>query len=148
MTRHEARQSALQALYQIDISHCDVVDAVAFVLEEQKFSDSDLAYIQTLVQGTLAYMNDADSHLKRMMERWSTERVGRVELNVLRLAMYELAYETDVPAASILDEAVRLSKSFSTVTSGKFVNGVLAKVLEEIRPNHVLESNDHRKSDT
>ncbi len=134
LTRHEARQCAVQALYQIDLGGSSAQEAIAFVLEDKSVSDSELAYIRTLVEGTRTQLVDIDERLTRIMERWSTERVGRVELNVLRLALYELMFDKSIPAATILDEAVRLAKGFASDKSGKFVNGVLARVLPTVRP--------------
>ncbi|WAH39007.1 transcription antitermination factor NusB [Alicyclobacillus dauci] len=139
MTRHEARQCALQALYQIDISDSEVPDAIAFVLEDKTVSDRDLEYVRSLVVGTRNHLIELDEQLEKIMERWSTERVGRVELNVLRLATYELLYDATMPAASILDEAVRLAKGYATEQSGKFVNGVLAKMLPVVRPDEAVK---------
>ncbi|MFB5191149.1 transcription antitermination factor NusB [Alicyclobacillus fastidiosus] len=146
MTRHEARQCAVQALYQIDLSGSTAIDAIAFALEDKSVSDSDLAYIRTLVEGTRAQLVDIDERLSQVMERWSTERVGRVELNVLRLAVYELMFDRSIPSATILDEAVRLAKGFATDTSGKFVNGVLAKVLPTVRSAQERDSETGGKS--
>ncbi|GMA60623.1 transcription antitermination factor NusB [Alicyclobacillus fastidiosus] len=146
MTRHEARQCAVQALYQIDLSGSPALDAISFALEDKSVTDADLAYIRTLVEGTRAQLVDIDERLSQVMERWSTERVGRVELNVLRLAMYELMFDHSIPSATILDEAVRLAKGFATETSGKFVNGVLAKVLPTVRSVQARESETGGKS--
>ncbi|WP_083511425.1 transcription antitermination factor NusB [Alicyclobacillus acidiphilus] len=129
MTRHEARECAVQALYQIDASDSTVMDAISFVLEEKSFSDKDLEYISRLTQGVLEHMDDTDKLLSSVMDRWSPERIGRVERSILRLAVYELMYEKDIAAATVVDEAVRLAKGFASEASGKFVNGVLAKVL-------------------
>lgn len=133
MTRHEARQCAVQALYQIDVSDSEILDAIHFVVEDKTIRDRDLAQIQTLVEGTRSNLIDIDAVLSRAMERWSTERVGRVELNILRLAIYELMFDPTMPTATVLDEAVRLGKDFSTDTAAKFINGVLAKTLPLVR---------------
>lgn len=133
MTRHEARECALQALYQIDLSQSSVMEAIAFVVEDKPFTDKDIEYITRLTQGTIRRMEDEDEVLSIVMERWSPERIGRVEHSILRLALFELLEERDTAPATVVDEAVRLAKGFSSETSGKFVNGVLAKVLGHLQ---------------
>ena len=129
MTRHEARQRALQALYQIDVGKADVMPAIVHVLEDTTVSDADLSFIQKLVQGTQHHVNEIDEILEKNVQGWNMDRIARVELNVLRMALYELMHESDVDVATILDEAVELAKEYSTDASGKFVNGVLARLL-------------------
>lgn len=146
MTRHEARQCALQALYQIDVSNGEIHDALVYVLEERQVNEADLAYVRKLVEGTRSHLIELDEQLTSVMERWSTERIGRVELNVLRLALYELLHDESLSTATIVDEAVRLAKSFATDTSGKFVNGVLAKLLPVARPNDTDKTQTDRKT--
>lgn len=146
MTRHEARQCALQALYQIDVSNGEIHDALVYVLEERQVNETDLTYVRTLVEGTRSHLIELDEQLASVMERWSTERIGRVELNVLRLALYELLHDDTLSTATIVDEAVRLAKSFATDTSGKFVNGVLAKLLPVVRPNDADKTQTDRKT--
>jgi len=132
LTRHEARECALQALYQIDLSDSGVIDAVSFVLEDKSYTDADVDYMTRLVRGVMEHLDEIDGVLAGSMDRWSPERIGRVERNVLRLAVFELLYEPEIPMASAINEAVRLAKRYATEQSGKFVNGVLAKVLPTI----------------
>lgn len=133
MTRHEARQCAIQALYQIDVSGSEILDAISFALEEKFARPRDITSVQLLVEGTCTNLDSIDAMLRDSMERWSTERVGRVELNILRLALFELMFDPTVPDGTILNEAVVLGKDFSTDQSAKFINGVLARALPKVR---------------
>lgn len=129
MRRHEARECALQALFAVDVGKSEADDAVQHVLEDERHvSDDDLQYVMRLVKGTIALMPDIDALLSKHVEGWMVDRIGRVEINVLRLAIYELREEHDVDYATIVDEAVQLAKSFSNESAGRFVNGVLSKV--------------------
>ncbi|WP_206831004.1 transcription antitermination factor NusB [Alicyclobacillus fructus] len=134
MTRHEARECALQALCVLDVqSDLGSHEAIASVLAERgAVAGEDSTYIEKLVSGTRGHLGEIDALLAQHMERWSPERIGRVERNVLRLATYELLYEPELPIASAIDEAVRLAKTFATEQSGRFVNGVLAKLLPAV----------------
>jgi N utilization substance protein B len=124
------RRLALQALFELDMGQADVEAAVRHVFEEvQAASDEDVAYVRHLVAGTRRRLTDIDDLLSRHVQGWRLDRMAKVDLNVLRLATFELLEEQDVDVATIIDEAVELAKYFSTDESGRFVNGVLARVL-------------------
>ncbi|CAM3793459.1 transcription antitermination factor NusB [Alicyclobacillus pomorum] len=136
MRRRELRQKALQSLYQIDVGKSDADAAIRHVLEEaESMSDKDVQYVQKLVHGTTSHLAELDELLASSVQGWKLDRIASVDRNVLRLAVYELLYETDVDIATIVDEAVELAKAFSTEESGRFVNGVLAKILPTVRQN-------------
>lgn len=86
-------------------------------------------FARRLVEGTLAHMDEIDAIIRKTATHWSVERMARTDRNVLRLAVYELLYETDVPASVTVNEAVELAKQYGDEDSGKFVNGVLGQVL-------------------
>lgn len=134
MKRRDARQKALQALFEIDLGKNDKSHAVAHVLEDHEdAAASELTYVRQLVFGTEEHLEEVDTLLAKYLQGWKLDRLARVDLNVLRLAGYELLHEHDVDVATICDEAVELAKYFSTDESGKFVNGVLARILPEVR---------------
>lgn len=129
MKRHEVRQKALQAIFQIDLGRAEMRDSIAHVMEDATATPADFAYIERLVLGTVANMQEIDDCLKESVTGWQLDRIAKVDLCVLRLAVFELFHERDVDLATIADEAVRLAKTFSTDESGRFVNGVLARVM-------------------
>lgn len=126
MKRRTAREKALQALFQIDISDIDKETAIEHVLEGEK---SDL-YLTKLVDGVLSYQVSIDETIKQYLENWSLERIANVDRNVLRLATYEIMYSQadDVPVNVAIDEAVEIAKLYGDDQSGRFVNGVLSKI--------------------
>jgi N utilization substance protein B len=128
--RRQLRQKALQSLYQIDVGKVDVDSAVQSVFEGvEEAGPSDIAFVQGLVAGTVQAREEADRLLEAHVQGWRLDRIARVDLNILRLAIYELLYRPDVDVATVVDEAVELAKAFSTEESGRFVNGVLARIL-------------------
>ena len=92
--------------------------------------DEAFDYAQSLVEGTLEHLPEIDDLIRRQAEHWRLERMPAVDRNILRLAIYEFLYETDVPKLVILDEAIELAKEFGTEQSGRFVNGVLDGILK------------------
>jgi N utilization substance protein B len=90
------------------------------------------AYVQELVDGTRANLLPIDAMLSDYLKGWQMDRLSRVDREVLRLAAYEMVYRDDVPPKAALNEAIELAKHFGTEESGKFVNGVLGKMIKEL----------------
>lgn len=124
MNRHEARKTAFQILFQMDINDTDPVQAMEYYLET---SDVD-AFIQTLIKGVNTNKEEIDNTIKGHLENWTIDRIASVEKTILRLAVYELKYMDDIPENVSINEAVELSHIFGDDGSGKFVNGVLSKL--------------------
>lgn len=118
MTTTEPRDLALQALYQFDRTGRDGI------------SHSLSPKARRLVEGVLAHTEELDEEIGRASDHWSIERMPVIDRAILRLGLYELRFEPDTPVAVVLDEAVRLAKTYSTQRSGAFVNGVLAALAE------------------
>lgn len=130
MTRHEARECAVQSLYQMDVGGSTALAAIAYSVEEKRPSDADLEFIRLLVEGTFQAQQELDSILEHHMEHWELDRIGKTELIVLRLGAFELLHCPDTDIAVAMDEAVELAKEYGAETSGRFVNGVLSKLVE------------------
>ena len=84
-----------------------------------------LDYARTLVEGSLAHQESIDRLVANQADNWRLERMPVVDRNVLRLAVYEMRYQPDVPAVVVIDEAIELAKKFGSEQSGRFVNGIL-----------------------
>ena len=123
MKRHEARQKALQVLFQLDSTELSVDEAIEHVLEEQPTD----VFFEQLVRGTLDNKQNIDEQLEGNLENWTLARLPKLERTVLRLAVYELTYNEDAPSKVVLNEAIELCKTFGDDKSSKFVNGVLSK---------------------
>lgn len=110
----EPRDIALQHLYEAEQRKADHLDI-----------DNVSTKANRIIQGVLEHKADLDRSIEEASEHWSLERMPPVDRTVLRIGLYELRYERDVPQAVIVSEAVRLAKTYSTERSGAFVNGVL-----------------------
>jgi len=129
MKRRTAREKALQALFQIDISKADTADAIEHVLEHEQGD----GYLDKLVHGTVGHLQEIDAEIKGYLEKWSLDRLAAVDRNLLRLAVYELKFCADeVPANVVLDEAIEIAKLYGDDQSSRFINGVLSKVKQGI----------------
>jgi N utilization substance protein B len=87
------------------------------------------AYADALVRGVAAHLGEIDEALRSASANWRLERMAKVDLAILRLAAYELLYEPEVPAEVVVDEAIELTKRFSTLEATSFVNGVLSPIV-------------------
>lgn len=125
--RSDARERALYLLYEAHSKGIAPTDALALQVLEPDEMTSDLV---TGVQEHRAHLDEAISARAR---GWTLDRMPVIDLNVLRIAAYELSEKPDVPVAVVLDEAVELAKRFSTDDSPRFVNGVLSAVAEDLR---------------
>jgi transcription antitermination protein NusB len=127
-TRREARERALSLLYEAEAKSSTVAD----VLAELPLPADD--FTVDLVNGVERDQARIDELIERFSIDWSIDRMPVVDRTVLRLAIYELLDRADIPTAAVLSEAVELAKQYSTEDSGRFVNGVLASVADEVRP--------------
>lgn len=133
--RHKARHFAMQALYQWEITK-----ELATVIEEQFLEDqpiddkTDKEYLHELIIGTITHIDEIDKTYKPYLNSRSVADLDMVDKSILRLATYELLYKsTDVPYRVIINEAILLAKDFAAQDSHKFVNGVLDKVVKDLK---------------
>ena len=90
--------------------------------------EDDREYISKKFESIVEHLQEIDDMIGRAAKGWSLSRIGKVELSILRLAVYEMKYDDDIPVGVAIDEAVELSKTFGQESSGSFVNGILATI--------------------
>lgn len=122
MKRREAREKAVQTLFQLDGTTLPVEEAISYITEGPIDS-----FYEMLVIGTRDKQEEIDKVLIDKLENWSLDRLPKIERTVLRLAVFELLYNEEVPHKVAVNEAIELCKTFGDEKSGRFVNGVLSK---------------------
>lgn len=148
--RRAARQLALDVLYESEIRGNLPVEAMKMREDEGWVVPSDdettlldtsvdpsaetIAYASELVRGVQEHHADIDRLITSYADRWAIERMPVVDRNLLRIALFELFWGVDVPVPVAINEAVELAKAFSTEDSGRFVNGLLGRIVEKERP--------------
>ena len=130
MKRSEAREKALQAVFQIDLSDIEAQEAIENVLESA--SKKEDQFLTHLVLGTVKNMPEIDSMISGHLENWTLSRLGTVDRTILRIAVYEMMYEEEIPSSVSMDEAIELAKKFGDDKSSKFINAVLSKVKDAL----------------
>lgn len=129
MARRQARETALKSLFQVDIGKVPVEDAFDTVINEFEVEEGAKQFARELVFGTINHLKPIDEIIRQVAVDWNLERMANVDRNILRLALFEIYYLPEVPNAVAVNEAVEMAKLYSTEESGKFVNGILGKVV-------------------
>lgn len=129
MKRRLAREKAFQSLFQIEVSDISVEEAMEHVLEGEPSDD----FLNEIVSGTVENKAEIEKFLTPYLEKWSFSRLANVERVVLQMAAYEWLYMEEVPKNVTLNEAIETAKIFGGEEAGRFVNGVLGKIISDIR---------------
>jgi N utilization substance protein B len=127
--RTKARERALQALYQIDVAATDLDEALArfwpsFEPVEKEVREG----AEELVRGVANHRREIDEAIEEVSTNWRMDRMAKVDRNVLRLAVFELRWRSDVPVKVCINEAIELGKKYGSESSAAFVNGVLDRI--------------------
>jgi transcription antitermination protein NusB len=126
-SRREARERALSLCYELDVRGQSVDELLADLPAPPD------AYALVLVRGVDDHREDVDAVLRKYSEHWALERMPVVDRAVLRIGCYELGWEPELPTGVVISEAVELAKQYSTKDSGRFVNGMLGRIAEDLR---------------
>ncbi|WP_080845213.1 transcription antitermination factor NusB [Cytobacillus gottheilii] len=130
MKRRTAREKALQALFQIDVSETDINEAIEHVLDGAPQDQ----YLTMMVEGVTEHREVIDQMIQKHLEKWTIERLATVDRNILRIAIFEFKYtEEQIPVNVVLDEAIEVAKLYGDDKSPKFINGVLSKVKADMQ---------------
>lgn len=149
--RRLARILAFNALFQMEVGHVELEDAIANVLREDvllenlteiyglplekalktlKALPEVTAYVQETVRGVRHNLQSLDEVISPFLKNWHIDRVAKPELTILRLSLYEMLYQQDMPYSVSIDEAVELAKLFGDADARRFINGILGKILK------------------
>lgn len=129
-SRRKARVVAMQVLYTLEVGHSKMFDTLRAALDEAELDDDLEIFADELVRGVSLNRDSLDESIKALIEDWDYERIATVDKCILRVAAFELFHCEDIPPVVSINEAVELAKKYSTADSGKFVNGVLGRLLE------------------
>jgi N utilization substance protein B len=129
-SRSRCREWALQFLYQAEFSQGRGPENLEHFWRHFQKGGTVPAYLQELVAGVAAHLEEMDALIARYSEHWRLERMSVVDRNLLRLAIYELLYQAKVPPKVAINEAVEMAKRYGSEASGAFVNGLLDHIRE------------------
>lgn len=129
MTRREIRENIFKMLFRVEFHEQNEFSEQFQLFEEElgELSEEKLAYIKDKCNAIVEHVEEIDTAINESTKGWKTTRMGKVDLSIIRLAVYEMKYEEDIPNKVAINEAVELAKQYGTDESASFVNGVLAK---------------------
>lgn len=137
-TRRNAREWAVQLLFQLEANPEDPDKVFPGFWAERKPSARNRQFAEDLVRGTVANLDGIDGRIRKYARNWDIRRMGAVDRNVMRLAVYEMLHRLDIPPVVSINEAVEIAKTYGEDKSGQFVNGILDRVRKDLdRPARV-----------
>ncbi|MDY4517241.1 MAG: transcription antitermination factor NusB [Candidatus Spyradocola sp.] len=128
MARKTARQVAMQLIYQYELGGEGVSSTIEESMDKPDLNADDMAYIQAMLDGTGEKQQELDELIGRYAVGWSLERIAKVDLSILRLALYEMLFCESIPQGVSINEAIELAHTFSTPEAASFINGILGSV--------------------
>ena len=134
MKRQKSREKAMELLFGMELSKNTYEETIETFMEDYEFDlkTIDIEYIKNVVKVVTDNLEDIDSRIVNALVNWKLERISKVNLTILRLAVGEMLFVDDVPGSVAINEAVELTKKYSEEKSTSFVNGVLDKVLKTL----------------
>ena len=127
-SRRDNRIAAMQFLYQWSINKTDDIPGALYMFFKELESEHPrdyYAFAEDLIHGTIQHIDEIDTEIKKYLRNWDFERIARIDLAILRLAIYEMMKRPDIPPIVSINEAIDMSKVFSIPDAKRFINGIL-----------------------
>ena len=132
MGRKQAREGAMKLLFQMESTNDFSNEAMDLYLDNFMFDDGETQYIKDSIVKITENIEEIDNYIIANLEGWSINRLAKVDLSVLRLAIFEIMYRDDIPMEVSINEAIETVKKYSTDDAFKFINGVLGGFVRSI----------------
>jgi len=136
--RRILREHCLQALYAYELNPVEINQLVELFLNESP-SNTDKSFGERLIREVILHRDEIDEMIKERVENWEMERIALIDRLLLRMAIAELLFFPDIPPKVSINEAIEISKEYSTVKSGKFINGILDAILSRLKKSGKLK---------
>lgn len=137
-TRHDARETALQVLYAIELSKSSLSAVFQDLMPKCENPPPAVFFAKKIIEKTFQERNEFDGYIRRHSANWRYERIAVIDLLILRIAICEFIHFFDVPPKVTIDEALELAKRFSTHKSSGYINGILDAVLIELKEKNLV----------
>jgi len=131
-TRRKQREKVLEFLYRMEIGN-EPAEELVSELKSEADAGKSAPFTFELFSRTCRNLEKIDGLLSKYSKNWNLERVGMIDRNIMRMAVCEMLEFVDIPVAVTIDEAIELSKKYSTPSAAKFVNGVLDRIKTEVK---------------
>ena len=142
MSRKKARDNAFKCVYELEFGRDENIEKILKNCYEENNNNADeKEYIESVLKGIKENLAEIDNIILSKLKSWSFDRIAKIDLAILRLAIYEIKYIEDIPEKVSANEAVELAKTYGNNDSKSFVNGVIAIVIESKEENNGTEEN-------
>jgi transcription antitermination protein NusB len=131
--RRRAREAAIQYHFWRDLQHGEGPKRIEDFWEFCPATPRVREFARPLIEGMVAHLPEIDERIQRYCENYEFRRISAVDRNILRLAIYEMLYRDDIPPVVSINEAIELAKAFGGAESGRFVNGILDRVKDDLK---------------
>lgn len=142
MGRKVARESTMQLLYQMDLKNDFSKDVIDIFFENNEFESDEIEYINRVTKGVSENIENIDSFVEKYSEGWAIKRIAKIDLAILRIAIFEILYIEGMPPQVSINEAVDIAKKYGTDQSSNYINGLLGTFLKK----HSDESDKDKKT--
>ncbi len=148
-SRRKARVIAFQSIYGLDMNPNCGEDVLSFhwidAEKRKSLDETTLSFARLLVQGVIEHLENIDDYIKRQLKRWDFSRLNKVDLAILRVSVYAILFQNDIPKTVTIDEAIDIAKEFGSDDSYRFVNGVLDGIVKRLalREDVIREDVEH-----
>ena len=129
MGRRASREIVMKLLYQLELQKEDRQEQIDLVLEQERLGDNDKKYVEDMIGGIYKNLSEIDSLIEKGLKGWTLDRISKVELAILRIALYEMKYREDIPIKVSFNEAIELTKRYSGQDKSAFINGLLGRYI-------------------
>ena len=130
--RRESRAAALQFLYAWSMNKpANFTDDLRLFFDGLEKPRDHYAFAEELIDGVVKNIDEIDGHIRTLAHNWEFDRIARIDLAILRLAIFEMLHRKDIPPVVSINEAIDLSKNFSTADSKRFINGILDRMKDK-----------------
>jgi N utilization substance protein B len=130
--RREGREHAVQALYALELNPATARVALGLFWENHRCQPASREFAQELIAGFLEGKESIDARISANSSNWSLARMGKIDLCIIRLAVYELVFRSEIPKSVTINEAIEIAKKFGSEESPAFVNGILDEVARNL----------------
>jgi N utilization substance protein B len=131
--RRDGRTAALQFLYAWSLNQPkNLAEDLRLFFENMEQPREHYAFGEELIHGTIEHLAEIDARIKGLAHNWEFDRIARIDLAILRLAMFEMIFRKDIPPVVSINEAIDLSKQFSNADAKRFINGILDRLKGEL----------------
>jgi N utilization substance protein B len=131
--RRDGRVAALQFLYAWSLnSPKNLTDDLRTFFENLEQPRDHYSFGEELIHGAIEHIGEIDARIKELAQNWEFERIAKIDLAILRIAMFEMIYRKDIPPVVSINEAIDLSKQFSNADAKRFINGILDRLKDQL----------------